>query len=270
MLHDITPIRRAEEREKRVLREQAEGAAGLERTKSDFLKVASHELRGPLGVLRGYLSLLSDGSLGEVTDSARPAVATMSLMTDQMEQLVSKMLEVARLEVGKVHLEIEAVDLVALTRSILEIRHRLASVEHEVAFEAPPSIFVQGDRFRLETIVLNLIDNSFKYSPDGGKVVIEMTEEGSLARVTITDQGLGIPSENLETIFQPFGRLVNAENSHIGGTGLGLYLSRELARLHGGSLTVTSALGTGSSFILRVPMATPLAAAVGRVVNISN
>jgi len=114
-------------------------------------------------------------------------------------------------------------------------------------------------RERLETIVVNLIDNALKYSPPGGAVRLAVATEDASATLRVRDQGIGIAEADLPRLFTRFGRLVTAENSHIPGTGLGLYLSREIARMHGGDITVSSALGQGSEFTLTLPQAGPAA-----------
>jgi signal transduction histidine kinase len=113
---------------------------------------------------------------------------------------------------------------------------------------------VRADLARLDTIVSNLLDNAIKYSPRGGEIGCEVSRKKGFAYVTVTDSGLGIAHEDMGILFTRFGRIVTAENSSIAGTGLGLYLSRELARMHGGDITATSEPAAGSSFSLVLPL----------------
>jgi signal transduction histidine kinase len=112
-----------------------------------------------------------------------------------------------------------------------------------------------ADRNRLNTILVNLLDNALKYSPDGGSVQCVLDRQDGIASVAIADEGLGISPEDLPRLFSRFGRIVTPDNSHIPGTGLGLYLARELARMHGGDIVVASEPGRGSVFTLKMPVA---------------
>ena len=131
----------------------------------------------------------------------------------------------------------------------------LAAATHrvEVDFELE-SAPVLADRDRLLTIVTNLMDNAVKYSPEGGRVEVSLTARAGTALVTVRDHGLGIAAADLPRLFTRFGRIVTTGNSHIPGTGLGLYLAREVARMHGGDITVESEEGVGSTFVLTLPM----------------
>ena len=104
------------------------------------------------------------------------------------------------------------------------------------------------------TVLANLLSNAIKYSPGGGQVTCRVAREKYVGTITVSDKGVGIPPDRFDRLFTRFGRIVTPETSHIPGTGLGLYLSRELARLHGGDITATSVLGKGSSFVLAVPL----------------
>jgi two-component system sensor histidine kinase BaeS len=115
-------------------------------------------------------------------------------------------------------------------------------------------VVVNADEARLETAVKNLLDNALKYSPNGGEVECSVAVEGARAVVSVRDQGLGIAADDMSRLFTRFGRIVTAENSHIPGTGLGLYLARELVRMQGGDITATSASGEGSVFTLWLPL----------------
>jgi signal transduction histidine kinase len=126
-----------------------------------------------------------------------------------------------------------------------------------IVLDAPARpLYALVDRLRAETIVQNLLDNALKYSPRGTDVLSTVSRHKGLARVCVRDQGIGIAPADLPRLFTRFGRIVHDEHRHIAGTGLGLYLARELARMHGGDITVASAVGQGSEFILTLPLAT--------------
>ncbi len=231
-----------------------ERLTALERTKTEFLNLASHELRGPLTLLRGYLSMLSDGELGELNPEVRQAVPVMVQKADQMNALVDQMIEAARLEEGRLELHPADTDLRELARLGVEMVRPLANRSHNLVFEPPPeAVRAIVDQERIATILGNLLSNAIKYSPAGGRISCSVLRKGAYAIISVTDEGLGIPPEQLDKLFTRFGRLVTHETEHIGGTGLGLYLSRELARLHGGDVTVESEPGRGSTFSLSLP-----------------
>jgi signal transduction histidine kinase len=240
-----------------------ERLAELEKTKSQFLNLASHELRSPLGVINGYLSMLEQGSLGQLKESGIRAVEVLKAKALEMNLLVAQMLDAARLEDGRLALKRERLDLRLVVHEALEMVRPLTTPRHELMLETTPAaVMVFGDTDRITTIVGNLLENAIKYSPEGGKVHCAVTVAGSSAVVAVRDEGVGISPEDLARLFGRFERLQNRETSHVGGTGLGLYLSRELARQHGGDLSVESTPGAGSRFALSLPLAGPAHEAV--------
>ena len=238
-------------------REQAhsERAAALERTKSELLNLVSHELRGPLTVIRGYLSMLDEGAFGQVPEGYRKEILPiLDGKLTSMDLLVEQTLEASRLEDSRLLLKRDQVDLRRLAEDAVRTMMPLAT-RHELTVDLPPeSVWVEGDGGRLNTIFVNLIDNAIKYSPDGGPVRCRLSERDGSAFFSVTDEGVGIADEHLPQLFTRFGRIVTADNSHIPGTGLGLYLSQELARMHGGEISVTSRARAGSTFTLRLPL----------------
>ena len=232
-----------------------ERISALERTKTEFLNLASHELRGPITVLRGYLSMLERGTLGEIPESARKALPVLTAKADEMNSLVEQMIEAARLEEGRLELSPRRADLRQVARTALEMAEPFADARHALVFESPDiEVPVMVDVDRIGTVIGNLLTNAIKYSPGGGRVLLCVSKNEHLARISVTDAGVGIPSDRIDRLFTRFGRIVTPETSSIPGTGLGLYLSRELARLHGGDITATSVLGQGSTFVLAVPL----------------
>jgi len=255
--------RRAIERYTRE-REHGERMATLERVKSQFLNVASHELRGPLGVVSGYVSMVRDGSFGDLTTvDMRRVAPVLEQKVAEMNTLVNEMLDTARLEESRLTLQLARVDLGELMQRSVDAVSPLASRRHEIIYDRPRQpVVVVADPVRANIVVTNLLQNAVKYSPRGGVVQCFVTEDSDMGLVSVWDQGLGIAEEDLPRLFSRFGRLVTRENSHIPGTGLGLYLARELARLHGGDITVRSAAGSGSCFTLTLPVGGPAAAGV--------
>ncbi|HEX6489389.1 MAG TPA: HAMP domain-containing sensor histidine kinase [Candidatus Dormibacteraeota bacterium] len=229
----------------------------LERTKTEFLNLASHELRAPLTVIRGYLSMLKEGSLGAVSDGVADVLPVLLDKADQMNRLVEQMLEASRLEEGRLELKLEDADLRDLVRQAMEETRPLATPIHKLELELPQEeVPVRVDRQRITTIVSNLISNAIKYSPHGGEVRLRIDRDQGV-NVAVEDQGVGIALPDQAVLFTRFGRVTTSETRNVPGTGLGLYLSRELARLHGGDLTFRSQPGAGSVFTLKLPQESP-------------
>jgi signal transduction histidine kinase len=235
-----------------------ERMSALEKTKSQFLNLASHELRSPLGVINGYLSMLEQGSLGQLKEPGIRAIEVLKAKALEMNMLIAQMLEAARLEDGRLALKRERTDLRRIAGEAIETIKPLSSERHRLMLDqGTEAVYVLGDPDRLVTIVGNLLENAIKYSPKGGTIRCVVGRVDGSGTVSVTDQGIGIAEEDLPRLFNRFERIHNRETSHVGGTGLGLYLSRELARQHGGDLVVQSRTGQGSSFTLRVPTAEP-------------
>ena len=255
---DLTEWKRIEdlrnaERDAEVTRlhAHADRMAELERTKADFLNLASHELRGPMTVIRGYNSMLADGTLspGQFASVAR----LLDLKLAQMDRLIEQMLETARLERDDLELEQEEFDLRFVVQEQIDILRPLTR-DHRLVLDAgDPAPLVRGDRTRISTVVANFLDNAIKYSPDGGEIRCSACLRDSRAIVSVRDEGLGIAPEHMPRLFSRFGRLPTEENMNIPGTGLGLFLCKEIANRHGGDITVRSKPGVGSEFTLKLP-----------------
>jgi len=255
---DLTEWKRIEdlrnaERDAEVTRlhAHADRMAELERTKADFLNLASHELRGPMTVIRGYNSMLADGTLspGQFASVAR----LLDLKLAQMDRLIEQMLETARLEHDDLELAQETFDLRFVVQEQIDILRPLTR-DHRLVLDAgDPAPLVRGDRTRISTVVANFLDNAIKYSPDGGEIRCSACLRDSRAIVSVRDEGLGIAPEHMPRLFSRFGRLPTEENMNIPGTGLGLFLCKEIANRHGGDITVRSKPGVGSEFTLTLP-----------------
>ena len=258
---DLTERRMREEagnaerdREAARLRAHADRMADLERTKTQFLNLASHELRGPLTVLRGYNSMLEEGA---IPVEQIPRVARLlETKLAQMDRLVEQMLETARLEHDTFDLFRATFDLADVVQDQVDV-FRPLSPDHRFTVDSDGvPLLVHGDRARVGTIVSNLMDNAVKYSPHGGEIRCAARSLGSQVCVSVRDEGIGIAPDQMTTLFTRFGRLPTEANVTIPGTGLGLFLCREIAMRHGGDMTVKSMPGEGSEFALTLPAAT--------------
>jgi signal transduction histidine kinase len=239
-----------------VERLHAERMESLEKVKSEILNLVSHELRSPLTVALGYVNMLEEGALGSMDGQSRSVLPIVAAKLSEMEALVQQMLETSRLQESELLLHVERLDLREVAEEAAETIASLAEAKERVRLVAPAEpVPVEADRARVATILANLLSNAVKYSPRGGAVRCVISTDGHTACVEITDQGLGIAPEDMSKLFTRFGRIMTRENSGISGTGLGLYLSRELARQQGGDITATSEVGRGSTFTLTLPLA---------------
>jgi len=235
-----------------------------EQSKSDFLRLASHEVRAPLTVLLGYVGLLEDGMFGELPEAARTQVLpVLRAKVDELVDLSEAMLEAARLDGGGLDLRREPLDVRDLAGQAAARVEPLLRATHRLSVDAPPHpVTVSGDCARLVTVLTNLLANAVKYSPDGGEVRCTVRAGEGLAVVTVSDQGIGIDAEDIPRLFTRFTRVVHGTDREIPGTGLGLYISRQLARAHGGDIMAASKRGGGSAFTVGLPLApTPAALA---------
>ena len=257
---DLTDRREQEEasdayrdREEARLRAYADRMAELEQTKTQFLNLASHELRGPLTLIRGYNSMLQDGS---IPAEQVPAVARLlESKLAHMDLLVEQMLETARLEHDAFDLFRGRFDLGDVVQEQLDV-FRPLSPDHQFILDVDATpLHVDGDRARIATVIANLFDNAIKYSPAGGAIFCTTRNLGSQVSVSVRDQGLGIASEHMPMLFSRFGRLPTDENVSIRGTGLGLFLCKEIAVRHGGDIIAKSEPDAGSEFTLTLPAA---------------
>jgi signal transduction histidine kinase len=241
--------KRAEQR----LEERAAELESLERAKTSFLMLASHELRTPLTLLNGYVSMLADSS--QSPDQLEEILAILQQALHRMNVMVDQMVDATRLEDRRVRLRRQAIDLrAAVERAVGRV---VARWRRDEDFELRlPEVAVPArvDVLRIEAAIEGLVDNAFKYSEAGDRVRCHLRLDQGVARVVVEDEGIGISEAEMTGLFTRFGRIVNARNSHTSGVGLGLFLSREVARMHGGEVTAASRAGRGSRFELRLPL----------------
>jgi PAS domain S-box-containing protein len=237
----------------RLAREEAEEAIRSVRLRDDFLSTAAHELKTPVTSLRGFAELLLRVSdRGEALDPARyrRAVHTINQQAQNLSRLVTQLLETSRLDSGRLDLDRKVEELTPLVRRAVE-QAQLHTERHQLALAAA-DVCAPIDAFRFEQVVANLLDNAIKYSPDGEKIEVALTQPTpEWVRLTVRDHGLGIPPDEQPRVFERYFQAHAA--SHRSGLGLGLYLSREIVQRHGGRLWVESAEGGGSCFVAEIP-----------------
>lgn len=226
----------------------------IDKMKDDFVSMASHELRSPITILRGYLDLLKDRVSGE---EGRGYVANMDMTLERLSTLVEDLLNVSRLEQDRLPIDMKSVGLREILRPIADDFSVLAG-KKGLGFAYSdadlPQTNVSADPERVKQILVNLLSNAVKYTKEG-KVELSVSEKGGDVVVTVADTGLGISAEDMEHLFGKFYRVRNVDTEKIPGTGLGLWIAREIARKMGGDLTVESIQGVGSHFSLRLKKA---------------
>ncbi|HXC79705.1 MAG TPA: HAMP domain-containing sensor histidine kinase [Candidatus Acidoferrum sp.] len=231
----------------------SERIASLEKAKTEFLNVASHELRGPLTVIKGYLTMLEAGALGGLSAQSSSVVHLLIAKSDEVNWMVEQMVEAARLEEGRMALKKLPANLVELTDQAIESVSQLLT-KHQLSVERPSrAVEAEVDPDRFQIVVRNLLSNAAKYSPHGARIRVRVTGN-DIGMVAVTDEGIGIAEEDQARLFSRFVRIETKATENISGTGLGLWLSREIARMHDGDITVESTPGRGSTFTLRVPL----------------
>ena len=240
--------------------EKTEEVGKANQLKSEFLANMSHELRTPLNVIIGFSELMSDEVPGEINEEQRQCLDDVLSSSKHLLNLINDVLDLSKIESGKVELKLENVALAeiieSITRTIVPIlTPRKQSLDIEIE-EGLPRVYANEGKLR--QVLLNLVDNSSKFTPDGSKLKIEAIRDGDWCRVSVIDNGSGIKKENQKRIFEPFCRLDNplATEKSGTGTGLGLSLVKQIVERYGGKIWVESELGKGSRFTFTVPLAT--------------
>ena len=223
----------------------------LDQLKSEFVALASHELRTPLTGIYGFSQLLSED---EVSEQKRRQWATyIRSEAERMATIVEDLLDVSRIEAGMLDLRVKPVEFAGVVETVLRSFEGQTEMRTFECSGDLPTV-VRGDRNKLVEVLGNLVDNAVKYSPGGSSVRIACESGQELLRVRVSDEGLSIPEDELENIFERFTRVSNVETENIRSTGLGLYLVRELVVRMGGTISVQSVPGAGSTFTFSVPL----------------
>lgn len=237
--------------------EQAARAAAEEanRAKTDFLRMMSHELRTPLTAIQGYLELLEMGIYGGMTEEQLTVLKRIESNERHLLAIINDLLDFARVDARRVELRLTPVRLSDIRLAVDPLcRPQLDAKELRYSWRLSDDLVtVRADREKLRQIVLNLVSNACKFTPQRGAIDVECVRGEQAVEIRVRDTGPGIPGHKLEAIFEPFVQLDNGLNRSTTGTGLGLAISRELARAMNGELTVSSVVGSGSTFILTLP-----------------
>jgi len=227
----------------------------LERARSDFLATASHELRTPLSAVYGAARTLRRPEISDAELRTR-LITMIEEEADRLAEIIDRILVSSQLDRHELRIEHERIDVRALCDSVLASTALRASPRHTLVLDAEEQVWAQSDPNRLRQVLVNLVDNALKYSPEGGIVELRVhRDNGDGVLIDVTDQGLGIAEQEHDQVFDKFFRADPEMIRGIGGSGLGLYISRELIEQMGGSITVSSTPGEGSTFTVRLPVA---------------
>ncbi len=239
-----------------VFRDTTEQRA-LDQMKSEFIALASHQLRTPLTGLRWYTSTLSEGQAGPLNPQQQELVSNIETCTQQMVALVNDLLNVARLDQGTLKLNLAPVSLVELVPEVvktLEAKATRFNVSVLLDESIASSPLVRADKALLTEVLLNVVDNAIKYTPERGTVKLLARQEDKNLVLSVSDTGVGIPATEMRKLFQKFSRIGNPLSSRERGSGLGLYFAKGILEKHGGRLWVESSEGKGSTFLIALPL----------------
>lgn len=228
----------------------------VDRLKNEFISLASHQLRTPMTGVKGALALLMEGVLGPLNAEQRSYLRRAYESNERLIALVKDLLNVSRLEQGRLQLRIEPVNLGAIVHDLVEeLQPRATRYQQRLVWEAAPGAdgWVQGDGVQLREVFANLIDNAIKYTPEHGQIRARLLPGETEVAVDVSDSGVGIPEDKLPALFQKFSRVQNPLSAREFGTGLGLYFARSIVALHGGTIEVSSRVGGGTTFHVTLP-----------------
>jgi two-component system phosphate regulon sensor histidine kinase PhoR len=235
VMHDVTELRR------------------LENLRRDFVQNVSHELKTPLSSIAAYADTLLEGGLEDAA-SNRLFVERIAEQADRLHRLILDLLALAKMEAGEEAYDVEPTDVSRIATACIDAHQGVARAKRiELVTEAPTgAIWGYADDDGLRTILDNLLDNAVNYTPENGRIVVRWSREGSRVLIQVRDTGPGIAHEHQQRIFQRFYRIDKARSRELGGTGLGLSIVKHLCQLFGGTISVQSQLGQGSTFIVEL------------------
>ncbi|MFA9556268.1 cell wall metabolism sensor histidine kinase WalK [Evansella sp. AB-rgal1] len=236
VLHDVTEQERIEEERR------------------DFVANVSHELRTPLTSMKSYLEALADGAI-EDPEVAPRFIQVTQTETERMIRLVNDLLQLSKMDSKDYHMNFSAINLPQFVDQVVE-RFEMSTKNDSISFKHKTpnkDIFVYGDRDKLTQLLDNIVSNAVKYSPEGGFITCSLKEEKERVIVSIKDEGVGIPKENIPHVFDRFYRVDKARSRNLGGTGLGLAIAKEIVLAHGGSIWVSSDWGKGTMISFSLP-----------------
>lgn len=255
---DITDRKKAEEELQKYADELAklnEELRSLDKMKDEFISNVSHELKTPLVSIKGYSDLLHDGTLGAITAEQDKALDTVLRNSDRLKHLVDSLLFMSRVQAGTVEYVFERIQIAdviehALMDMILQVENKGLKLEKDVPEGLP---LIEGDEDKLTDMLTNILDNAIKFTPSGGRITVGAFEEKESLHITISDTGIGIRKELIPNLFQRFYQIDASIRRRYGGTGLGLYISKNIVEAHKGNIWIESEEGVGTTVHITLP-----------------
>jgi signal transduction histidine kinase/DNA-binding response OmpR family regulator len=229
----------------------------VDRMKTEFVSLVSHELRTPLTSIKGYTEMVLDGDAGEINEEVEEYLGIVFNNAERLVALVNDLLDISRIESGRIQLKLETVDLNEIVQTVkLSMQQKIKEKGQSLSIDIDPqATSVTADKGKLVQVLTNYVSNAYKYTQQGGDLRIEIRRQGDFARVAVQDNGFGISPEDQARLFTRFYRVDNSMTREIGGTGLGLSIVKQLIELQGGAVGLESAPGKGSRFTFTVPLA---------------
>jgi PAS domain S-box-containing protein len=258
---DVDDVRRTTERKKELehltaaLTEQRAQLVALNQAKDEFISLASHQLRTPATGVKQYIGMALEGFAGELTPELHTFLARAYESNERQIAIINDLLQVAKVDAGKITLQMNQVELVTLIHGVLH-EHASHFVDRNQTIIFKPKfkeLHITADPERLRMVLDNLIDNASKYTPADNMIEVTLTRLSGTVQIAIRDEGVGIEPDDIDKIFRKFSRLDNVLSKHVGGSGLGLYWAQKIIGLHEGTITVESTPEVGSTFTITLP-----------------
>ncbi len=229
----------------------------IEDMKTEFVSVVSHEFRTPLTSIKGFVDLILEGDTGEINEVQKEFLEIAQVETNRLAALVTDLLDVSRIEAGRIELRMEPLSLGEIINdAIISLQPQATEKAVEVTVHlSEESLHVKGEHDRIDQILLNLLSNAIKYNRQGGKIDIVVSRDNGMVQIDVVDTGIGIPSADIPMLFTKFYKVGATTAVSTGGTGLGLFIAKSLVELHGGRIWVKSEEGKGSTFSFTLPVA---------------
>jgi PAS domain S-box-containing protein len=229
----------------------------LGKLRNRFIAIAAHELRTPLTSIVGYVDLIVEGKFGRLQSELKRPIESVQRNVSRLKRLVDEMLDVTRIDAGKVTLDLNGTDLASIAKNVVEELAPMAEVKQQVLTSSGSVFEIQADEAKIHRIVSNLVFNSIRYTPTGGSVEISVAEHDSEhAVLRVRDNGIGIPTSEWQQIFEPFSshELARHHTSSVpDSAGLGLYIAKNLSEMHGGTIEVDSVVDEFTEFSIVLP-----------------
>ena len=229
----------------------------ISKAKSEFISITSHQLRTPLSAIKGYLSMIAEGIYGEIPERLKKPLKNVYLSNERLIKLVNDLLDISRIEAGKMEMKFERTNLEELINEVIselevEAKKKGLYLKFEKPKEKLPQILI--DKEKIRQIILNIIDNAIKYTKEGG-ATIKLKRVGNFLQIAVSDTGIGMTKEEIAKLFESFSRGAGGRKSWVEGAGLGLYISKKLIDLHQGKIWAESeGRGKGSTFYIELPI----------------